>query len=161
MKRAPAFEFPPEQQAALRKARRLEIVTIVFLLCAATTLYFTMGSSQAMRTGFFDDLLSTFPALTFLIATRVALRAPTRNYPYGFHGAVSVGVLSAALSLSAVGVLLLIEALQKFIHMERTTIGGMELFGRTVWAGWPMLAAITITSIPAVFLGRAKQKLAP
>lgn len=161
MRPAGPVEMPPERQATYRKAVRLEIATIAFLLCGSALIYVTMGASQAMRTGFFDDLLSTFPAIAFLIASRICRRRPDENHPYGWHKATSVAFLSASLALAAVGVLLLVEALGKFAAGERTTIGAMEVFGRVVWAGWPMLAAIVVTSIPAVFLGRAKLKLAP
>jgi divalent metal cation (Fe/Co/Zn/Cd) transporter len=55
----------------------------------------------------------------------------------------------------------MVQAVLKFVAFERTTIGGMTLFGETIWAGWPMLAAVTYTAVPPVFLGRAKMKLAP
>jgi hypothetical protein len=41
----------------------------------------------------------------------------------------------------------------KLIANERTTIGGMTLFGHTLWAGWPMLVAVAYTAIPSIFLG--------
>ena len=44
---------------------------------------------------------------------------------------------------------------------ERTTIGGFDIFGMTVWAGWPMLVGLAYTGIPSYFLGRAKLRLAP
>jgi divalent metal cation (Fe/Co/Zn/Cd) transporter len=161
VKAARTFEFPPEEAATYRKAVRLEAFTVVYVISAAAVIFFTMGGSQAMRTAFFDDVISLTPALAFLVASRFILRPPSRNYPYGFHGAVSIGYLTAALALTAMGLFLLIESVIKFAHGERTTIGGMALFGHTVWAGWPMLGAVLYTSIPTVFLGRAKLKLAP
>ncbi len=154
-------ELPAEEQALLRQARRLEVLTIVFLLCAATLLYFTMGASQAMRTGFFDDLLSTVPAIVFLVSSRLSSRRPDANHPYGWHKATSVAFLAASLMLFSVGGLLLMEAVGKFASGERTTIGATQLFGWTIWAGWLMIGAAVVTSIPAVFLGRAKLKLVP
>ena len=86
---------------------------------------------------------------------------PRPRYPYGFHTAVSIGYLTASLALLAMGSFLLIEAAVKLIADERTTIGGMTLFGQNIWAGWPMLLALIYGSVPSFFLGRAKLALAP
>ena len=161
MRSTPAFEFPPEQAETLKKAVRLEWFTLAYIVTAVVLLYLTMGSSQAMRTTFFDDLLSLAPSIAFLSAARLAVRRPNKDHPYGFHGAVSIGYLTASLALLAMGVFLLVEAILKFVGHERTTIGGMDLFGHTVWAGWPMLVALAYSGIPTVLLGRAKLKLAP
>lgn len=161
MRPTEAFEFPEEQEKQLRKARRLEIVTILYICSSATALYFTMGSSQAMRASFFEDVISIVPAVTFLICSYIARWPPNRNFPYGYHGVVSIGYLVSSLALIAMGGFLLIESALKFLHGERTTIGGMEIFGHTVWAGWPMLVAIAYTAIPSAILGHFKLKLAP
>ena len=161
MRAAPAFEFPPEQAEALKTAVRLEWFTLAYISSAVVLLYLTMGSSQAMRTTFFDDLISLAPSIAFLTAARLARRRPDAEHPYGFHGAVSIGYLTASLALIAMGAFLLVEAVLKFVAHERTTIGGMDLFGTTVWAGWPMLAAVAYSGIPTIFIGRAKLKLAP
>jgi divalent metal cation (Fe/Co/Zn/Cd) transporter len=156
-----AFDLPPEKERDLKRARRLEIWTLLYIATSATFLGLTMGTSQAMRTSFFEDALSSIPAIAFLVCTRIARRKPDQDFPYGYHGVVSIGYLVAALTLIAMGAFLLIEAVTKFIANERTTIGGMTLFGHTVWAGWPMLAAVAYTAVPSVFFGRAKLKLAP
>jgi divalent metal cation (Fe/Co/Zn/Cd) transporter len=160
MKPVAPQEFPAKQQAAYRSARRLEWASIAYLASAAVFVYFVMGSSQAMRTSYYEDLISLVPPLAFLIAARVARRAPSKRFPYGLHGAVSIGYLTAALALFAMGAFLLIEAAHKLFTLERTTIGGYELFGTVVWAGWPMLAALAYSGIPSYFLGRAKLRLA-
>jgi divalent metal cation (Fe/Co/Zn/Cd) transporter len=59
------------------------------------------------------------------------------------------------------GAFLLIEAGVKVVEGTRTTIGGMTLFGETIWAGWPMLAVLVYTSVPSFILGRIKLKIAP
>ncbi|HZH26609.1 MAG TPA: cation diffusion facilitator family transporter [Azospirillaceae bacterium] len=161
MKTAPGFEFPPDMARQLHKARRLEWLSLLYVGSAAALLWVTMGSSQAMRTGFFDDLISLVPAIAFLVCTRIAPRTPDQTFPYGYHGVVSIGYLTASLALVAMGLFLLIEAVAKFALGERTTIGGMHLFGHTVWAGWPMLVALAYSSIPSFFLGRAKLRLGP
>jgi divalent metal cation (Fe/Co/Zn/Cd) transporter len=155
------FELPPDKERVLESARSLERWTIVYLLAAAAVVGLSMGGSQAMRTSFFEDLISIVPALMFLVCTRIARRKPTPEYPYGFHGAVSIGYLTASLALFAMGTFLLVEALIKMITVERTTIGGLTIAGYTVWAGWPMLTAILATVGPSILLGRKKLELAP
>ena len=156
-----AFDLPPDKMRVLRKARSLEIWTILYLITAASLVGWTMGGSQAMRTSFFEDLISIVPALMFLVCTRVTRRRPNPVFPYGYHGIVSIGYLTASLALLLMGATLLIEAMMKLIAVERTTIGGMTIGGTTVWAGWPMLAAVLATVVPSIVLGRKKLELAP
>jgi divalent metal cation (Fe/Co/Zn/Cd) transporter len=155
-----AQEFPPRQQAAYRKARRLEWLSVAYVGSAAALTWLVMGGSQAMRTSFFENLISLVPPITFLVAARVARARPSKRFPYGKHGAVSIGYLTASLGLFAMGAFLLLEALGKLVPPERVTIGGYELLGTVVWAGWPMLAVLAYSAIPSFFLGRAKRKLA-
>jgi divalent metal cation (Fe/Co/Zn/Cd) transporter len=161
MRPVDAFDLPPEKEHDLKKARRLEMWTLIYIASSTTFLGLTMGTSQAMRTSFFEDALSSVPAVAFLVCTRIARRKPDKDFPYGYHGVVSIGYLTASLALVGMGAFLLINAVMKLIALDRTTIGGITLFGHTVWAGWPMLVAVAYTAIPSVFLGRAKLKLAP
>jgi cation diffusion facilitator family transporter len=161
MKPVAEFDLPPEKAAVYARARRLEIWTLVYLAASTTLIGATMGGSQAMRTSFFEDALSSVPAIAFLACTRIARRKPNKEFPYGYHGAVSIGYLIASVALIAVGLFLLVEAAMTLISVERTTIGAMTLLGHTVWAGWPMLIAVACTTTPGVFLGRAKLQLAP
>jgi divalent metal cation (Fe/Co/Zn/Cd) transporter len=156
-----AVEFPAEVEETYRKARRLEWITVAYVASAATVLYITMGTSQAMRTSFFEDVVSVVPAVAFLIGTAVARRAPGPDYPYGTHRATSIAHLTASLALCGMGVFLLAEAAVKVLSDEKTTIGGFSLFGTVVWGGWPMLAAVLYSAVPSVLLGRAKLRLAP
>jgi hypothetical protein len=77
MKASPAFEFPPAQEQALRKARRLEWVTIAYLLSVGTVMYLVLGSSQAMKTAWLEDLLSLIPP---------TVRASLRPLGVAHHG---------------------------------------------------------------------------
>lgn len=156
-----AFDLPPEKGRDLKKARRLETWTLVYIASSTTFLGLAMGTSQAMRASFFEDAFSAVPAIAFLVCTRIARRPPNEDFPYGYHGVVSIGYLTASLTLVGLGGFLLVEAVTKLVAVERTTIGGKTLFGHTVWAGWPMLAAVAYSSIPSVFFGRAKLRLAP
>jgi divalent metal cation (Fe/Co/Zn/Cd) transporter len=161
MRRVEPIEFPPEQQDAFRKARRLEWISVAYIGTAGVFLYLTMGSSQAMRTSWLEDIISLVPPIAFLVCSRLATRKASARFPYGMHSSVSIGYLTASLALLAMGCFLFVEAAIKLGSAERTTIGGYTLLGTTVWAGWPMLLALAYTGIPSFFLGRAKFKLAP
>jgi len=161
MKAQDPVEFPPDVEAHYRKALRLEWFTLAYISSAAVLLFLTMGSSQAMRTSFFEDVISLVPAIAFLIGTSVARRGAHPNFPYGRHRATSIAHLTAALALCIMGGFLLFEAIMSYTTGERATIGGFNLFGTMIWAGWPMLAALVYTGVPSVILGRMKLKLAP
>jgi divalent metal cation (Fe/Co/Zn/Cd) transporter len=161
MKPISALEFPEEVERVYRKARRLEWATLAYISSAALFLYLTMGTSQAMRASFYEDVISLVPAAAFLIGTSIARRKPRRNYPYGMHRATSIAHLIAALALCAMGLFLAVEAALKVLSGEKPTIGGFVLFDSVIWAGWPMLAALLYTGVPSFFLGRRKLKLAP
>ena len=74
MNRTESSELPPELQRTLRKARRLEWLTIAYLLSAVVLLGLVLGNSQAMKTAWAEDLLSLIPPIAFLIATRLNVR---------------------------------------------------------------------------------------
>ena len=155
-----AKELPPDLRQTLRKARRLEWLTIACLVSAVGFLALVLGSSQAMKTAWFEDPLSLIPPIAFLVSARFNSRAPTERFPYGFHRMVSIGHLCAALALFAMGGYLLIESVAKLIAAEHPTIGSITLFGQTFWLGWLMLPALAWSGLPAIFLGRAKLPLA-
>ena len=160
MGRSRSAELPPELQQTLRKARRLEWLTIAYLLSAVVLLALVMGSSQAMKTAWAEDLLSLIPPIAFLLATRFNSRAPTDRFPYGFHRIVSIAHLCSALALFVMGTYLLVDSIIKLATAEYPTINSVELFGQTIWLGWLMLPALAWSGLPAVFLGRAKIPLA-
>lgn len=136
------FEFPPEQEQALRRARRLEWTTILYLLSVVVLMYLVLGSSQAMKTAWIEDMLSLVSPIVFLIASRIAIWKPTERFPYGYHRVVSIAFLCAALALFAMGGWLLFDSLIKLLKVEHPTIGGITLFGRTFWLGWQMIPTL-------------------
>ena len=54
-------ELTPDKHQLLKKAVRLEWLTIAYLLSAIVALYFTLGSSQAMKAAWAEDILSLLP----------------------------------------------------------------------------------------------------
>jgi hypothetical protein len=58
-------ELPPDKHQLLKKAVRLEWLTIAYLLSAIVALYLTLGSSQAMKAAWAEDILSLLPPVAF------------------------------------------------------------------------------------------------
>ena len=154
------WELPPEKEAVQRRAVRLEKFTLVYMVTALVVVGLTLGSSQAMKAAWVEDLLSLFPPLAFLIASRVRTRDPNPRYPWGYHRAVTIGYQVASLALLMMGLLILWDSLSRLAKSEHPPIGLIEIFGWEVWAGWPMIAALLYSGIPPVILGRMKLKLA-
>lgn len=155
-----ATELPPEIERALRRAVRLEWATLAVLAVTIALVAVVMGSSQAMRAAWIEDLLSLVPPIAFLVAVRVTRRHPTRARPYGSHRSVGVGHLVAAVALSVMGVILVADSALSLVTNEHPPIGTLDLFGHTVWQGWFMMAVMALSIPGPVLLGRAKLKLA-
>ena len=153
-------ELPQRQVEVLRRAVRLEWVTIGFLAVTVTLVFLVLGNSQAMKAAWIEDLLSFIPPLAFLIAIRVNRRRPTLKHPYGYHRSVGVGHLVAAVALTTMGTYLIVESAIGLLSGEHPTIGTVELFGASIWLGWLMIGVMAMTAVPPVLLGRAKLKLA-
>ncbi|UNX55008.1 cation transporter [Georgenia sp. TF02-10] len=153
-------ELPAEQAAALRRAVRLEWLTLAFLATAITLVYLVMGSSQAMKTAWAEDMLSLIPPAVFLLTARLCRRAPDPRHPFGYHRAVGVGHLVAATALTAMGVILVFDSLSGLLAAEHPPVGTMEVAGQVVWSGWLMIAVMAYTAVPPVLLGRGKMPLA-
>lgn len=149
-----------EGSMLLRKAVRLEWITLAVLVATVAIVGIVSGQSQAMKTAWYEDLLSFLPPIAFLVATRVIRRPPDARHPYGHHRAIEVGHLVAGAALLAMGAILIIGAVLNLIHREKPPIGTVVLFGHSIWLGWLMVAAMTVTGIAPVILGRMKMKLA-
>jgi cation diffusion facilitator family transporter len=153
-------ELPPDQAHALRRAKRLEVVTLLYMLSCVVVVFATAGSSQAMKTAWIEDSLALVPPLAFLVAVRLARRRPDADHPYGFHRATGVGHLTAAVALLSVGLLLIVDSAMSLLRAEHPPIGTVQLLGQTFWSGWLMIAAMVYTGIGPFVLGRMKLPLA-
>jgi cobalt-zinc-cadmium efflux system protein len=151
---------PREIAADLRRARRLEWWTLGWIGSVVVIMGFAMGSSQAMRTAWIEDLLSLIPAIVFLISTHFERKRPTARFPYGYHRVNSLAFIISAVALTIVGASLLFESAMTLLRREHATIGPVSLFGQDIWMGWVMVAALAYSVIPPVILGRMKQPLA-
>lgn len=152
--------LPAEQREQLRKARRIEVVTLAYLFVGVVVVYLVMGSSQAMKVAWIEDLLSLIPPLAFLLAVRRARRGPSVSHPYGHHRAVGAGHLVAAVALLGMGLFLIYDSAEGLLKGDHPPIGSMSLAGHTIWAGWLMIAAMVFTGVGPVILGRMKMPLA-
>jgi cation diffusion facilitator family transporter len=153
-------EFPPDRAEILRKAKRLEWITIVYLITAVVVIYLTLGSSQAMKAAWYEDLLSLVPPIAFLIGTRIRAKQPNDDFPYGYHRAITISYLCASLALFVMGLFILYDSLLKLMLFEHPPIGLVQPFGEPIWLGWLMIPALVYSGVPAVILGRMKLPLA-
>lgn len=160
MKQIEDFEFPSELTPVFTKAKRLEWLTVGYMLITIVIMYATMGNSQAMKTAWFEDILSLVPSVSFLIASRIFMKPANGEFPYGYHKVVSIAYLCSSLALFAVGSFLIIDSTLTLIKADRPTIGTVVIFGHQIWLGYLMIAALLWGSVPAIFLGRAKMPLA-
>jgi cation diffusion facilitator family transporter len=153
-------ELPGEQHQALRRAVKLEWLTIAFLVVTVILVFLVLGNSQAMKAAWIEDMLSFLPPIAFLVATRIIRRPPSEKHPYGYHRAIGVAHLVAAVALLVMGGYLIVDSALKLITGEHPSIGGIELFGQTFWLGWLMIVVMVLIALPPVFIGRAKMKVA-
>lgn len=153
-------KLPPEQQQALRRAKRLAWISLAYVVSAVVAVLLVMGSSQAMRAAWLEDMLSLLPPLAFLIAARLIRRGPDAEHPYAWHRSIGIAHLSASLALLGMGVFVVGDSAMTLIGAEHPTIGTINLFGHTFWQGWLMIVVLAYTGIPNVFIGRAKMRLA-
>ena len=152
--------IPPEIEADLRRAVRLEWWTIAWMASIILLVGLAMGSSQAMKTAWVEDVLSLVPAFVFLLALHFERKPPTARFPYGYRRVNSLAFLVSAVALSAMGALLLVESVLSLVRAEHVTIEPVRVFGEEVWLGWLMIAALAYSIVPPVILGRMKLPLA-
>jgi cation diffusion facilitator family transporter len=154
------FRLPPDKRPASDRAKRLEVLTIIFVLSIIGVISAVMGASQTMKAMWVEDVLSLVPPIAFLIGRRYSDKPPDRQFLYGYRRTVSIAFLSAATALLGLGVYILIDSAVKLAFAEAPTIQTVELFGRRVWLGWLMVAALVYSIIPPLILGRMKLPLA-
>lgn len=152
--------FPTEIEGDIARARRLAWWTIAWMTSIVIVMFLAMGSSQAMRTAFVEDLLSIVPSVVLLIALKLECKEPTRLFPHGYDRAHSIAFLIAATTLTIMGAILLFEALRTLAMREHITIPSVFLFGQQVWLGWVMVAALLYSVVPPLILGRMKLPVA-
>ncbi|MFD2516345.1 cation diffusion facilitator family transporter [Salinimicrobium flavum] len=154
------FELPPRLGKKLKKAVKLEWITVFYLITVTIIMYLSLGSSQAMKTAWLEDVLSLVPSIAFLISTRINSKAPNKKFPYGYHRVFSISFLTGAVALLAMGLFLVYDSSMALIKAEHPTIGSKMFFGHEVWMGWIMILALLYSAIPSMILGAKKIPLA-
>jgi cation diffusion facilitator family transporter len=154
------FSLPPRLQESLHKAKKLEWITVFYLLSVIVVMYLTLGSSQAMKSAWLEDVLSLVPSVAFLISTRINSKSPNDEFRYGYHRVFSISFLAGAVALLGMGIFLVYDSSMSLIKAEHPTIGSKMFFGQQVWMGWVMMVALLYSSIPAMILGFKKLPLA-
>jgi hypothetical protein len=154
------YRFPPEKWEQREKLRRLSWISVGMLLLATVITALTAGQSQAMKTAWMSDLLTAIPPAALLVALRFELREPTERFPEGYARAISVAFLVTACVLTSIGLYLLYDSVMKLVHREHPPIGTIVLFGRQLWLGWVMIAALVVSAIIGYTLGKLKTPVA-
>ena len=154
-------DLPAEQTHALRRAVRLEWLTLGYAVVTISVTALVLGSSQAMRTAWIEDMISTVPQLAFLVAVLFVRRAGSARFPYGTHRSMGVGHAVGGVALLVVGGSLAYEAVSMLVAAEHPTIGTVRVFGHTVWLGWFAIAVMVAVSLPPLlYFGPQKKRLA-
>lgn len=145
-----------ELRDGFAQMRKLEWTTLVYQVGAAALVFYLAGSSQSMKTEWMENALAVVPPLGVLLTYRFENKTPDVKRPFGYHRASTIAFMAAAFALAMIGIVLCFEAAGNLLHGERPSIGGFQLFGRTIWHGWLMIALMIGTAMPPVILGRKK-----
>lgn len=157
--RAP-YHLPADRQADLNYLIRLAWWNVISRTSIVLVMALVLGSSQAMKAAWVDDLISLIPPIAFLIAMHYHNRPPNAVYPYGYQRSAVISFLCASVALSLFGFYLLVDSLIHLISAEHPSIGGITLFGTTFWMGWLMIAALIYSIIPPLIIARLQLPVA-
>ena len=144
----------------VRHGERLEWWTLGWMISVVVVMWLVMGSSQAMKAAVIEDVLSLVPAIVFLLSIHWERKHPNQRFPFGYRRANSLAFLVAATALLSVGGFLAYESVTTLVRQEHPTVGGITLFGQTIWLGWLMIAALAYSVVPPMILGHIKHPIA-
>ncbi|MFZ0488603.1 MAG: cation transporter [Salegentibacter sp.] len=156
MKSIRDFRLPEDLQKTLKEAKKIEWITVIYLLTVVVVMYITMGSSQAMKSAWLEDVLGLIPSVAFLIANKVNKKPPNNKFRYGYHRAFSISFLVGAAALLGMGFFMVFDSSMSLLKAEHPTIRNKMFFGHEVWMGWVMMLALVYSSVPAMILGFKK-----
>lgn len=153
--------LPQELRETMARAIRLEYWNIFWTLTIIVTMGLVLGQSQTMKTAWIEDTLGLVPPVMFLVAAHLERYGHrSRRFPFGFERVNGLGFFVAAVALTAVGALLLYNALMALGKAEHATVGSIVILGHDIWLGWLMIAAQIYSLIPPLFIGRKELPLA-
>ena len=155
-----SVNIPPDKKESIDHAKRLEIWSLLFMVTIVLVIGFTMGSSQAMKAMWIEDLLSLIPSSAVLVGIYLRGWKPDEWFTYGYRRGVQISFLVGAVALFGFGSYLLVDSIYSLIIAHHPTIQTVEIFGRRVWLGWLMVAALIYSIVPPAVLGQMKKPLA-
>jgi len=160
MKIRAVYKLPPDKQDDLNYLIRLEWWNLGFRCSIIVLMFLVLGSSQAMKAAWLDDVFSLVPPVAFLVAMHFRDQPPNKNFPYGYHRATVIAFLCASVALTLAGSFLLVDSAIKLLEVEHPSIGAIELFGETFWVGWLMIPTLIYSIIPPIIIGRLQVRAA-
>lgn len=152
--------LPEAKQQLLRRAVRLQWMSIGIMAVVIAAVGLVAGQSQAMRTAFAEDTLALLPPAVFLLGVWRTRRSRDVKHPYGHHRAVGAGHLVASAALLVLGISLVWNGASGLVAGDRPPIGVVSVAGVTFWAGWLMIGVMAASIVPPVILGRLKLQYA-
>ncbi|MCO6149425.1 cation diffusion facilitator family transporter [Flavobacterium sp. NRK1] len=154
------FELPEHLIPLFLRAKKLEWITLLYLLSVVLLMYFVMGSSHAMKSATLEDALGLVPCISFLVGANFYSRSPNSNFPYGYHRVFGIAFLAGSLALFAMGIYIITDSVTSLVDAEHATIGSIMVYNHQIWLGWVMIAALIYSSLPAMILGFKKLPIA-
>ena len=97
------FRLPPDKRPASNRAKRLEVLTIIFVLSIIGVISAVMGTSQTMKAMWVEDVLSLVPPIAFLIGRRFSDKTPDQQFLYGVPPYSSNRVSECCYSVAGIG----------------------------------------------------------
>lgn len=97
------------------------------MLTIIAAMYLTMGTSQAMKTAWIEDVLSLIPPISFLVSMHYRDNEPSGNYPYGYRRAPMLAFLTAAAAVLVLGLYMLYDSSVSLYEQEHPTLGHLKL----------------------------------
>jgi len=153
-------EYPKELQPKYEKAKKLEWITVTYIVSVVVLMFIVMGQSQAMKTAWADDTVGLISPISFLVASAWATKKPNKRFPYGYHRIANIAYICGSLALFLLGFYLLMDSISKLVSGERPSIGMANIFGTPVWSGYLMILVLLWSVVPAVILGKKKLPIA-
>ncbi|WP_328796966.1 cation transporter [Luteimonas deserti] len=152
--------LPPAQAHDLERAVRLCWWSIGLLGAVSVMMYFAMGGSKAMQAALVEDVLSLLPPAAFLVALRFRRRGVDGTYVNGRERAFDMTFLTSSVALTVVGALLVLDGVHVLASRSFPVVGTVAVGDTVLWQGWTMIAALALSCVPPLVLGRMKVRLA-
>src|SRR5690554_2180203 len=97
---SPASQIPDAIAGDIARSKRLEIWTLLWIGSIVVVMGLVMGSSQAMKSAWVEDVLSLVPAIVFLVALVIGKGKPDAKFRYGYRSLTTDGILISPLTLN-------------------------------------------------------------